>query len=135
MARFPLAALAAAALLAVLALPAAAPAASRPCHVGASFSPTRGNPERLVVRFSARGFGRGRPIYLHYLAPGRHLVRTIGLGFGQARCGSIVTSRRRLFPFRTVRSGTWRLQFDTQGRYHSRPRAPFVVLAVPVIRQ
>jgi len=87
------------------------------------------------VRFSARGFGRGRPIYVHYLAPGRHLVRTIGLGFGQARCGSLTTSPRRLFPFRTVRSGTWRLQFDTQGGYHRSPRAPFVVLAVPVIRQ
>jgi hypothetical protein len=133
MGRWLVASLAAAALLGAVAVPGS-PAASR-CQVGASFSPTRGNPSRLVVRFTVLGFGHGRPIYLHYLAPGRRLMRTIGLGFGQARCGSLTTGRRRLFPFRHVETGTWRLQFDTQGRYHGRPSAPFVVLAVPVVRR
>jgi hypothetical protein len=112
----------------------ASAAAPAPCHVGAGFSPSRGNPQTLRVRFSVRGFGSGRPIYLHYLAPGRRLVRTVGLGLGRGRCGSLTTARRRLFPFRSVSPGTWRLQFDTRGRYARHPGAPLVVLQVPVLR-
>jgi hypothetical protein len=116
-------------LLVGIAAPAPATAA---CSVSASFSPSRGDPQTLRVRFTVRGFGRGNPVYLHYLAPGRHFVKTVGLGFATGSCGYLRTGLRRLFPFR-VRPGTWRLQFDTQGRYHLHPRRPWVVLAVPVL--
>ena len=105
------------------------------CPLGASFSPSRGDPSRLRVRFSVRGFRPGHPVYLHYLAPGRHLALTVGLGFASGRCGTLTSSRRRLFPFRRLAVGDWRLQFDTQGRYHRRPSRPFVVLLVPVLRR
>jgi hypothetical protein len=111
---------------------AAPPAASATCAVSASFSPSRGNPQTLRVHFTVRGFGRGRPVYLHYLAPGRHFVATVGLGFATGSCGYLRTGLRRLFPFH-VRPGNWRLQFDTQGRYHRYPRRPWVVLLVPVL--
>jgi hypothetical protein len=112
---------------------AATPAArTAACVVSASFSPSRGDPESLRVRFTVRGFGRGKPVYLHYLAPGRRFVRTVGLGFSTGACGYLRTGLRRLFPFQ-VRPGNWRLQFDTQGRYHRYPRRPYVVLIVPVL--
>jgi hypothetical protein len=119
--------------------PAASPghgpsaAAALRCPVSASFSPTRGDPTRLRVRFHVAGFRGRKPVYLHYLNPSRHLARTVGLGFTSGVCGLLTSSRRRLFPFRDVRAGTWRLQFDTQGRFHRRPRAPFVILRVPVV--
>jgi hypothetical protein len=122
-------------LAAALALPAFAPSAAsaRRCPVSASFSPTRGDPLSLRVRFHVAGFRGRKPVYLHYRRPSGHLAGTVGLGFTSGVCGLLTTSRRRLFPFRTVAAGTWRLQFDTQGRYHRRPRAPFVVLRVPVV--
>jgi hypothetical protein len=122
-------------LAAALVLPAVAPspASARRCPVSAGFSPTRGDPLTLRVRFHVAGFRGRKPVYLHYRNPSGHLARTVGLGFTSGVCGLLTTSRRRLFPFRTVRAGTWRLQFDTQGRYHRRPRAPFVVLRVPVV--
>lgn len=121
--------------LAALAAAAFAPAAAqaRRCPVSASFSPSRGDPLRLHVRFHVAGFRGRKPVYLHYLNPSRRLARTVGLGFTSGVCGLLTTSRRRLFPFRRVRPGTWRLQFDTQGRFHRRPRAPFVILRVPVV--
>lgn len=123
--------LAAAVALPVAALPAAS--AARNCPVSAGFSPTRGNPVTLRVRFHVAGFRGRKPVYLHYRNPSGHLARTVGLGFTSGVCGLLTTSRRRLFPFRDVRAGTWRLQFDTQGRFHRRPRAPFVILRVPVV--
>jgi hypothetical protein len=126
------------AAIAALALPTAASpvpaAAAATCPVSASFSPSRGDPATLRVRFTVRGFQPGHPVYLHYLAPGRRFVLTVGLGFASGRCGTLVSSRRRLFPFRHLSNGDWRLQFDEQGRYHRRPSRPFVVLLVPVLR-
>lgn len=90
----------------------------------ADFSPDRGDPAGLRVRFSAFGFGLARAagqrppsIYVHYVDPkGKHR-RTVRLGTGRGPCGSIArTARRPLFPF-LPRNGRWTLQFDTRRRY------------------
>jgi len=128
---------------ALLALPPAAPAAgpgpdasaAGRCHpFGADFAPSTGNPQRLRVRFSVWRFGTNRPVYLHYVGPNRHLKLTIRLGTARGLCGHLRTGYRRLFPF-TARAGTWRLRFDTRRAYRARPRAPYVTLAVPVLRR
>ena len=120
-------------LAAVLALSLGSTASARSCPVSASFSPSSGDPLTLRVRFHVAGFRGRKPVYLHYRNPSGHLARTVGLGFTSGVCGLLTTGRRRLFPFRSVQPGTWRLQFDTQGRFHRRPRAPFVILRVPVV--
>lgn len=105
----------------------------------ASFSPSRGNVERMRVRFSAYGFGlleRNPTIYLHYVAPsGRHR-KTIRLGQARGHCGSLPRTRlRRLFPFRHPEHGLWRLQFDTSRSYRKgtvRSRFLFYTLGVRV---
>jgi len=121
------------ALLALaLAFPTAAPAAT--CKpFGADFAPSRGDPQQLRVRFTVARFGRNRPVYLHYVGPNHHLKRTVRLGTTSGRCGFLRTGRRRLFPFTAV-PGTWRLRFDTRRNYRVRARAPFVTLAVQVLR-
>jgi hypothetical protein len=87
----------------------------------ASFSPSKGDPAKLKVRFSVNGFGLGGPnpdVYLHYVAPGGKLKQTVRLGKAQGQCGSIArTAQRRLFPFANPKHGKWQLQFDTSKRY------------------
>jgi hypothetical protein len=128
-------------VLAALAIPATAPAATGPdaspsarCRpFGADFAPSRGDPQRLRVRFVVAGFGRNRPVYVHYVGPNHHLKRTVRLGTSRGRCGFLRTGYRRLFPF-VARPGTWRLQFTTRRNYRVRPQRPFVTLAVAVVR-
>jgi hypothetical protein len=118
-------------------LPTPAPAvhaSAARCHpFGADFAPSRGNPQRLRVRFSMWRFGAGRTVYLHYVGPNRHLKRTVRLGVAGGRCGSLRTGYRRLFPF-AARSGTWRLRFDIRRTYRAKATAPYVTLAVSVLR-
>ena len=100
----------------------------------AEFTPSRGNPLRLRVRFSVFGFGRaGLPVYVHYLDPRGREARTLRIGTTRGTCGSLPrTKRRPLFPFR-ARAGRWRLQFDTSRRLQ--PQAvPRIVRAVDVRR-
>lgn len=104
----------------------------------ASFSPARGNPRKLMVRFSAFGFsltGQKRPpIYVHYVSPRGKLARTVRLGRGTGACGFRRTGKRRLFAFDPIR-GSWRLQFDTRRRYRegtSRSGFLFYTLRVKV---
>jgi hypothetical protein len=118
--------------LALLAFPPAAPAA-RCKPFGADFAPSRGDPQKLRVRFTVARFGRNRPVYLHYVGPNRHLKRTVRLGTARGRCGYLRTGYRRLFPF-TARPGTWRLRFNTRRNYRVRATPPFVTLAVQVVR-
>lgn len=99
---------------------------------GATFSPSRGDPQSMRVRFTVSRFGRNRPIYLHYLAPDRRRRATVYLGRTAGLCGYLRTGWRPLFPFRT-RPGTWRLQFTTQRAYRVRPTRPFVTLAVTIV--
>lgn len=104
----------------------------------ASFSPAKGDPRRLKVRFSTYGFSltgqRRPPIYVHYVSPRGHLARTVRLGRGTGACGFLRTKRRRLFAFDPLR-GSWRLQFDTRRRYRkgtSRSSFLFYTLRVRV---
>jgi hypothetical protein len=87
----------------------------------ASFSPSKGDPAKLKVRFKVNGFGLGGAdpvVYLHYVAPGGKLRETVRLGQAQGQCGSIArTARRRLFPFAKPKRGKWALQFDTNKSY------------------
>jgi hypothetical protein len=101
----------------------------------AEFAPSRGNPATLRVRFSVFGFGRqGLPVYLHYLRPDGHSVRTVKLGATHSVCGGITRTRmRRLFPFRPG-AGRWRLQFDTRKSYR-KSAVPRIVRAVDVKRR
>lgn len=84
------------------------------------FTPTRGNPATLRVRFFGYGFriggGRG-DVYLHYVDPRGRLRRTIRLGKAVGTCGRLrPTHRMRLFPFAT-HSGRYTLQFDLHKSY------------------
>jgi hypothetical protein len=103
-------------------------------RVTASFSPTTGSPRRLRVRFTGTGFALQQAdptVYLHEIAPGGRLARTISLGRATGPCGTISSSkRRRLFPT-TPRHGTWNLQFDTSKTYH-RGRSSFVYYTLAV---
>jgi hypothetical protein len=102
----------------------------------ASFSPARGDPRRLKVRFSTYGFSltgqRRPPIYVHYVSPRGHLARTVRLGRGTGSCGFLRTGPRRLFAFDPAR-GNWRLQFDTRRRYSpGTSRSSFLFYTLPV---
>ena len=131
-------------LVALLAAPVAASASPGPsgpeasasgrCHAfGADFAPSRGDPQRLRVRFTVYKFGRNRPIYLHYIGPNKHLKRTVFLGTARGLCGYLRTGYRKLFPF-TANPGTWRLRFDIRRYYRVSARRPYVTLAVTVLR-
>jgi hypothetical protein len=87
----------------------------------AGFSPSKGDPAKLKVRFAVSGFGLGAAnpdVYLHYVAPDGKLRQTVRLGRAQGPCGSIErTAKRRLFPFQKPTHGKWQLQFDTSRSY------------------
>ncbi|GAC1485966.1 MAG: hypothetical protein NVS1B9_04590 [Solirubrobacteraceae bacterium] len=96
---------------------------------GAGFTPAVGDPRTLKVRFSVFGLGVAAPprapIFLHYLDPRGHLLRTTPLGSARDTCGNLASSAQlSLFPFKTVRTGSWRLQFDLRPAYSpgARPR-------------
>ena len=86
----------------------------------ADFTPDRGNPGSLRVRFAAYGFNLlapGQTVYVHYVRPNGTVRATYRLGRARGVCGKIKrTAERRLFPFRAA-PGDWRLQFDTQPRF------------------
>ncbi|HMJ35749.1 MAG TPA: hypothetical protein VK501_17730 [Baekduia sp.] len=103
----------------------------------ASFSPSKGDPAKLKVRFRVNGFGLGGPdpdVYVHYVAPGGKLRQTVRLGRAQGQCGSIArTAQRRLFPFPSPKHGKWALQFDTSKTYKRGVRgSPFLFYTVGV---
>ena len=98
----------------------------------ALFTPARGNPRQLRVRFSVFGMLSPQlPVYLHYLRPDGTVARTIYLGRTKGDCGSVPqTRKRKLFPF-GARGGRWLLQFDTASKYDATAR-PRIVRAVTV---
>jgi len=105
----------------------------------ATYSPNRGSVATTKVRFSLFGFALGGPVsqaYLHYISPAGKSVKTVALGRPSGQCGSIPrTSKRKLFPFKKVCTGTWRLQFDTRRTYRAgSSKSPFLyyTLKVPV---
>jgi hypothetical protein len=105
----------------------------RSTKFGADFRPDVGDPATLRVRFYAFDFGRGLTVYLHYVRPNRRHRLTVRLGQTGGPCGTVVSSVRRIFPFRAA-VGSWRLQFDTRRRYDATPPRPFVRLVVPILR-
>lgn len=108
----------------------------------ADFTPGRGNPTTLRVRFSAFGFGlvqadplspSAKTVYLHYVRPNGTPAVTVALGRTRGPCGHIArTKRRRLFGFHPE-TGTWDLQFDTNAAYrHGTTASSFAYYAVGV---
>jgi hypothetical protein len=94
-------------------------------RVRAAFYPSRGDVRTLRVRFLVYGMGAFlaatfRPIrevaYLHWLRPDGRPRSTRRLGKLHGPCGSLVTERQRLLPFRPER-GRWRLLFDTRASF------------------
>ncbi len=103
----------------------------------AGFRPSSGDPRRLRTRFAAYGFGAGRTLYLHYVAPGGRrsaLDRPIGRLGGA--CGKLRSAGKRLFPF-NPKAGRWLLQFDTKRGYSRRsvPRYALNYLVMVVVRR
>jgi hypothetical protein len=71
---------------------------------------------RHVVKVKAIGWtSLGDKLYAHYTRGGR-LVKTVKLGLLAGPCGDL-TVRTREFPFRPVRPGSYRVQFDTTQAY------------------
>jgi hypothetical protein len=105
----------------------------RSTKFGADFRPDSGDPATLLVNFYAFDFGTGRTVYLHYIRPNRRVRLTIKLGQTGGPCGTVVSRKRRIFPFPAA-PGSWRLQFDTVAKFDATPPRPFVRLVVPVLR-
>lgn len=106
-------------------------------NVGASYTPTTGDPKTLSVSHTVSGFGLAEvkpSVYLHYVSPTAQRtnaksttttkngvtttsdpagVKTIRLGQLRGPCGVLKTSPRRLFPFKAEK-GDWLLQYDTR---------------------
>jgi hypothetical protein len=81
-------------------------------------SPSRPRNTSTRVRFRGRGFtNRLMPIYAHYVFNNRvrETVRIAGKPFGD--CGQF-SVRRRQFPFKNPRVGTWTVQFDQEQAYN-----------------
>jgi hypothetical protein len=93
-------------------------------RLDAEFSPRKGDPGKLRVRFHLLGWGHGKQLYLHYVNPKGSLRTTRYLGAAQGSCGHLTTKRVKLFKF-VPRPGLWKLQIDTQSSYSptTTPRA------------
>jgi hypothetical protein len=107
--------------------------------IGADFSPTRGDPATMKVRFTAFGMNlvtKSSRVFLHYVAPNGKHRKTVALGTAQGACGRLQSSLRRLFPFRP-QTGKWTLQLDTSKTYRkatSRTTSPWARIGVRVPR-
>jgi hypothetical protein len=90
--------------------------------VFADFSPQKGRPATLKVRFVANGFNlEQKPtapaVYVHYIRPNGKRKKTFKLGTATGPCGELKrTAQRRLFPF-SAEKGLWKLQIDTNKTY------------------
>jgi len=92
----------------------------RTSDIFADFTPNRGNPSALKVRWKAYGFKLAQAdptinpvVYLHYIRPSGKRKLTVKLGIAKGACGQLApTAKRRLFPFNAER-GLWKLQVDT----------------------
>ena len=96
----------------------------------ASFSPKRARPRRKV-KFRVQGFPPGRTVYLHYVFHRKARAR-VKLGRPKAPCGGL-SKRKRFFPMRHPKVGTWTFRFDTRKRYSTASR-PFFSLKVLIFR-
>jgi hypothetical protein len=76
--------------------------------------PDTGTPGKLL-RIGARGFTTGKTLYAHIVRKGRSRNERIGRLRGA--CSKLL-ARKRLFSKKT-KVGSYRVQFDTERRYHS----------------
>jgi hypothetical protein len=109
----------------------------RTSRIFADFSPTKGDPRTLQVRFEVNGFGllrRGASVYVHYVNPHGKGVRDVRLGTALGTCGKIRRTRlRHLFPFPEPERGRWILQFDTNSKYtRATGKSPYIWVRKPV---
>jgi hypothetical protein len=95
-----------------------------------AISPRRVESPTDTVTFRARGFPRGRRLYLHYITPRGNVLKPRRLGRLSRPCGTR-TARAPLIGTPDPSTGRWRLQFDTRRKYSSRTR-PRVRLVVRV---
>lgn len=102
---------------------------------GGNFTPSRGDPRTLAVRFSVWGFaledGRNRRVHLHWLAPDGEVRDEAELGRTSGPCGTLTTGRRRIFPFEAER-GRWTLVLDTHARYREDAEGPSAEIPVRI---
>jgi hypothetical protein len=80
----------------------------------ATVKPHRAKPTSKV-RFGIHGMPPGQAIYLHYVFHGKQRAR-VKMGTARAPCGTL-NVRKRFFPIRRPRIGTWTFQFDNEKRY------------------
>lgn len=93
-------------------------------------NPRGGNPARKR-RIRARGFTRGRTLYVHVGRFSGGKRKNIRLGRLKKPCGT-KSVKKRIFR-RTAKPGTYRVQFDTRRRYSSRT-LPKVTYRVEIFR-
>jgi len=112
---------------------AAVAASAKVTALSVTSSPTRPRNTSTRVRFRGRGFtDRLKPIYAHYVFNG-HVKQTVRIGKPFGDCGQF-SVRRRQFPFKNPRTGTWTVQFDQEQAYN--PAAPvFTQLKIMVTRK
>jgi hypothetical protein len=92
------------------------------------------NRKLIRGRFQVWGFSRDgvpRAIFVHYISPSGHRVKTISIGTTRGQCGYLKTPSRLVFPL-AVPSGTWTLQIDTRQKYARRPGGPMTRISVHV---
>jgi hypothetical protein len=90
-----------------------ASATLRQVRFGFGAKPSTGQPARKV-RYMARGFLPGKPVYAHFRFAGK-TRRNVTIGVPAAPCG-LVSRRLRLLPTKT-RFGTWTVYMDHVRRY------------------
>jgi hypothetical protein len=101
---------------------------------GALFGAGSGSSPRRDVPFQVWDFAPRGPevtVYLHYVAPGGAVRRSVKLGTTTGQCGALVTAPLALFPFSPSR-GTWTLQFDTASAYSTTPAGKVARLKVAI---
>jgi hypothetical protein len=84
--------------------------------LAASFSPQKGNPATMRVRWRVLGIGPNRGVYVHYIQPNGKLKRTVRIGTSDRVCGALKTGPIALFPFR-YSFGTWTFQVDASHKF------------------
>lgn len=85
----------------------------RQVRFGFDANPSTGRPTR-TVRYTARGFLPGKPIYAHFRFGGI-TRRDVKLGVASSPCGTVVR-RMHLLPTKT-RFGTWTIYMDQVATY------------------
>jgi hypothetical protein len=96
----------------------------RQVRFGFGAKPDTGKPTR-TVRYTARGFFPGKPVYAHFRFAGK-TRRNVKIGVPAAPCG-IVSRRMRLLPTKT-RFGTWTVYMD-----HVRSYSPQTAKTNPLL--